>query len=115
MKHLYPTTKFYFVLFLSLLLIPEISAQESNVLINSYAQYCLGDIFDITGNPNLFDSKFNNNLTLETSNQANIQIYSSIGTLAYSKIHEINQGKIYINPSSLSNGMYLLSVKTEEA
>lgn len=70
---------------------------------------------EIIGYPNPFNSQFNIDLGVDPSNNAKIQIYSSVGTLVYSNEHNVKQGKIKLDTSFLNNGLYLLSVKTENS
>ena len=67
---------------------------------------------DIIAYPNPFNENFTINLGIDKSKNATVQIITNIGTLAYSKDHEVSNNIINLNTSTLSKGVYILSVET---
>lgn len=65
--------------------------------------------------PNPSSHNFNIDLGLDNSTEATIAIYSTLGNLVYSQNYKVQNGKVLLNTASLQNGIYILSVKTENS
>ncbi|WP_298369781.1 T9SS type A sorting domain-containing protein [uncultured Lutibacter sp.] len=67
---------------------------------------------EITAYPIPFNNYITVNLGNDTSINAIVKVYTSLGTLAISKKYPVTNGKLNLNLSNLNSGMYFLSVET---
>ena len=69
---------------------------------------------EITVAPNPFSNSFNVYLDAKNNTTASIKMYSSLGNLVYAKEHAIINNSININTPSINNGLYFVTIETED-
>ncbi|WP_299556432.1 T9SS type A sorting domain-containing protein [Seonamhaeicola sp.] len=67
----------------------------------------------IMGYPNPFKDKLTIDLGLDNSKRVTIQLYDPLGTLVYGQTHHPKNGKIELNSDFLKDGLYIVTVKTQ--
>ncbi|MDV7185865.1 T9SS type A sorting domain-containing protein [Lutibacter sp. TH_r2] len=67
---------------------------------------------EIIAYPNPIKDNFTIDLGIDQSKTAIVNLISNLGTLVFSKKYDVSNGKIELNTSNLTNGIYILSVET---
>lgn len=63
--------------------------------------------------PNPFNNNISIDLGIDESEEATIEIFTSLGLLSYSNTHRVENQAINLNLSYLDTGIYMISVKTK--